>query len=67
MSAVSSVSHASLKRNLEAIDEKYQKLLDEDLGRVRAHVRTAVALTDARRRVLSAKLVQAVGARRVML
>ncbi|PYN95115.1 MAG: hypothetical protein DMD91_26045 [Candidatus Rokuibacteriota bacterium] len=27
---------------LTAIAEKYQRLVDEDLGRVRAHVRTAV-------------------------
>lgn len=53
--------------HLDAIAEKYQKLLDEDLGRVRAHLRTAVPLTDEERAVLSAKLGQALGARQVVL
>ncbi len=52
---------------LKAIDEKYQKLLDADLGRVRAHVRTAVPLTDAQRGMLSAKLAQALGGRQAVL
>ncbi len=52
---------------LKAIDEKYQKLLDADLGRVRAHVRTAVPLTDAQRGLLSAKLAQALGGRQAVL
>lgn len=53
--------------HLKAIAEKYQKLLDEDLGRVRAHLRTAVPLTDEARGMLSAKLEQALGGRRVLL
>ncbi|MGH7323498.1 MAG: ATP synthase F1 subunit delta [Candidatus Rokuibacteriota bacterium] len=53
--------------HLEAIVEKYQKFLDEDLGRVRAHVHTAVPLTDEERGMLSAKLGQALGGRQVVL
>jgi len=53
--------------HLEAIAEKYQKLLDEDLGRVRAHLPTAVLLTDEERAVLSAKLGHMLGARQIVL
>jgi len=53
--------------HLAVIAEKYQKLLDEDLRRVRAHVRTAVPLTDEARGMLSAKLEQALGGRQVLL
>jgi F-type H+-transporting ATPase subunit delta len=52
---------------LRVIDEKYQKLLDADLRRVRAHVRTAVPLTDAQRGMLSAKLAQVLGGRQAVL
>jgi F-type H+-transporting ATPase subunit delta len=47
--------------HLKVIVEKYQKLLDEDLGRFRAHVRTTVPLTDEERGMLSAKLGQTLG------
>lgn len=53
--------------HLEAIDEKYRKLLDEDLGRVRARVRTAVPLTDQERGMLSARLEQALRNHQVVL
>jgi F-type H+-transporting ATPase subunit delta len=53
--------------HLEAIAEKYQKLLDEDLGRVRARVRTAVPLTDEERGMLSARLGHTLGGRQVVL
>lgn len=52
---------------LKAIDEKYEKLLDADLGRGRAHVRTTVPLTDAQRGTLSSKLAQTLGDRQVVL
>lgn len=52
---------------LKVIAEKYQKRLDEDLGRVRVHVRTPVPLTDEARAVLSAKLEKALGSRQVVL
>ena len=41
--------------------------LYEDLGRVRAHVRTPVPLTDEEREMLSAKLGKALGSRQVVL
>ena len=53
--------------HLKVIAEKYQKRLDEDLGRVRAHVRTPVPLTDEEREMLSAKLGKALGSRQVVL
>jgi F-type H+-transporting ATPase subunit delta len=53
--------------HLQAIAQKYQELVDKDLGRVRARVRTAVPLTDDARRTLSAKLAQALGDRQVVL
>ena len=53
--------------HLKVIAEKYQKRLDEDLGRVRARVRTAVPLTDKEREMLSAKLGKVLGSRRLVL
>jgi F-type H+-transporting ATPase subunit delta len=53
--------------HLQVIVEKYEKLLDKDLGRVRGRVRTAVPLTDAERGMLSAKLGQMLEARQVVL
>jgi F-type H+-transporting ATPase subunit delta len=52
---------------LKVIAEKYDKRLDEDLGRVRAHVRTAVPLTDKEREMLSAKLGKVLGSRQLVL
>jgi F-type H+-transporting ATPase subunit delta len=45
----------------------YRQLRDEDEGRVRARVRTAVPLNDAERRALQQRLGQALGAREVVL
>jgi F-type H+-transporting ATPase subunit delta len=53
--------------HLNVIAEKYEKLLDEDLGRGRAHVRAAVTLTDEDRAMLLRKLGQALGGRQVVL
>lgn len=53
--------------HLKVIAEKYDKRLDEDLGRVRAHVRAAVPLTDKEREMLSAKLGKVLGSRRLVL
>jgi F-type H+-transporting ATPase subunit delta len=53
--------------HIEEIAEKYRRLLDEDLGRARARVRTAVPLTDEERRTLSAKIGQALRSREVLL
>ena len=53
--------------HLSAMAEKYHKLLDEDLGRVRTRIRTAISLTEDQRRTLSAKLGQALGGQQVVL
>ena len=42
--------------HLGAITETYEKLLDVDLGRARARVRSAISLTDDERQRLAAKL-----------
>ena len=53
--------------HLKATAQKYRELVDKDLGRVRARVRTAVPLTHDERRTLSVKLAQALGARQAVL
>jgi F-type H+-transporting ATPase subunit delta len=44
----------------------YQTLVDTELGRARAQVRTAVALTDGEKRELSGKLEHALGKRIIL-
>ena len=46
---------------LPLMRDAVRDLLDAELGRVRARVRTVVALTDAARQTLSARLAQALG------
>ena len=46
--------------HLGAIAEAYRNMVDEDLGRVRARVRTAVPLTEAERSALRAGLGRAI-------
>lgn len=46
---------------LPLMRDAMRDLLDADLGRVRARVRTVVALTDAERQTLTARLAQALG------
>ena len=53
--------------HLGSIAEKYEKLLDVDLGRVRAHVRSAVPLTDDERERLAAGLAKMLHADQVVL
>lgn len=52
--------------HLPEIISAYQNMIDDDLGRARAQVRTAVALTDGEKRQLSGKLERALG-RRIIL
>ena len=52
---------------IKVIAERYRKLLDEHLERVRARVRTTVPLTDKERLTLSAKIGQALQSRQVLL
>jgi F-type H+-transporting ATPase subunit delta len=49
------------------IAQAYRQLQDDDEGRVRARVRTAIPLHDAERRALQQRLGQALGAREVVL
>lgn len=53
--------------HLAVIADKYQKLLNQELHRLCAHVRTAVPLTDEARDTLSAKLEMVFGGRHVLL
>jgi F-type H+-transporting ATPase subunit delta len=53
--------------HLAVIADKFHKLVDDDLHRVCAHVRTAVPLTAEARGTLSAKLEHALGGRQVLL
>ena len=55
------------KIDIEAIAEKYRKLLDENLGRVRASARTTVPLTDEERQMLSTKIGEVRRSRQVVL
>lgn len=50
-----------------AIAAAYRELLDADLGRVRARVRTAVPLDDAERAALSTRLAGALEGRKVVI
>jgi F-type H+-transporting ATPase subunit delta len=52
---------------LEAIAVTYRDLVDTDLGRVRARVRTAVPLSDPERATLAARLARELGVREAML
>ena len=53
--------------HLDAIAEAFRALVDQDLGRVRARVRTAVPLTDAEGDALRARLAQRMRAREVIM
>ena len=53
--------------HLESIAAAYRDLLDADQGRVRARVRTSVALTAEERGALSARLSRALGGKQVLL
>lgn len=52
---------------LAAIRDAYRDLVDRDLGRVRARVRTAVPLNDDERGMLVARLQRALGGNEVVL
>jgi F-type H+-transporting ATPase subunit delta len=52
---------------LEAIADAFRALVDGDQNRVRAQVRTAVALTDAERAALAEKLGRALGGKNVVV
>lgn len=52
--------------HLTEIAGAYQALVDAELGRARAQVRTAVALTEGEKRALSGKLEHALGKRIIL-
>src|SRR5262249_30508854 len=52
---------------LEAILAAFREDMDRDLGRARARVRTAIALTADERNALQTKLARALGSRHVVL
>jgi F-type H+-transporting ATPase subunit delta len=53
--------------HVEDIELAFRDLVDADLGRVRARVRTAVAMTDLDRQALRQRLGRALGGRQVVL
>lgn len=53
--------------DLEAIAAAYRDLMDADAGRVRARVRSAVALDDDARRTLAGRLGRALGGKHVVV
>jgi F-type H+-transporting ATPase subunit delta len=61
------VARAGRAQDLDAIAEAFRKMVDADLGRVRAQVRTRVPLTDAERDALRARLASVTGAREVVV
>ena len=52
---------------LERMADVYRELVDQDLGRLRAHVRTAVPLTEDERQRLRERLGRALGGKHVVL
>jgi F-type H+-transporting ATPase subunit delta len=61
------VARAGRAQYLDAIALAYRDLVDQDLGRVRARVRTRVALTDAEREALRARLGRVMGDKHVLV
>jgi F-type H+-transporting ATPase subunit delta len=52
---------------LGAIGDVFRDLVDADLGRVRATVRTAIPLTEAERSAIAARLSRALGGKQVLV
>ena len=61
------VARAGRGQDLGAIAVAYRDMVDEDLGRVRAQVRTRVPLTEGARDALRARLASVMGARQVIV
>jgi F-type H+-transporting ATPase subunit delta len=61
------VARAGRGQHLDAIAAAYRDMVDEDLGRVRARVRTRVPLTDVERDALRTRLGAAVGGKQVVM
>ena len=61
------VARAGRAQALDAIARAYRDMVDADLGRVRAQVRTRVPLTEGERDALRARLASVTGARQVIV
>jgi F-type H+-transporting ATPase subunit delta len=61
------VARGGRAQHLAAIATLFRDMVDEDLGRVRARVRTRVALTDAERDALRARLGTVMGGKQVIM
>lgn len=61
------VARQGRANHLAAMHEEFRALVDQDLARVRAKVRTVVALTDAERQTLQQRLGRALGGKQVVL
>lgn len=61
------VARAGRAPDLDAIARAYRDRVDEDLGRVRAQVRTRMPLTEAEREALRTRLGGALGAKQVIV
>ena len=61
------VARAGRAQDLDAIAAAYRDRVDEDLGRMRAQVRTRVPLTEGEGDALRARLANVMGARQVIV
>jgi F-type H+-transporting ATPase subunit delta len=61
------VARGGRAQHLDQIAAAYRDMVDADLGRVRATVRTAVPLTDGEREALRTRLGQAMGGKQVLV
>lgn len=61
------VARQGRAQHLDAIADAYRDMVDADLGRARARVRTAVPLTEPEREALRAGLGRVMGARHVLV
>ena len=61
------VARQGRAQHLDAIAEAFRGMVDEDLGRARARVRTAVSLTEPEREALRARLGRVMGGKHVLV
>jgi len=61
------VARGGRAQHLDAIAEAYRDMVDDDLGRVRARVRTAVPLTEPEREALRTRLGRVMGGKHVLV
>lgn len=61
------VARGGRAQHLAAIAAAFREMVDRDLGRVRARVRTRIALTDGEREALRSRLGAAMGGKQVIM